>query len=266
VPDWKNVGKKAGKAYLTGGLSLAAEGRKKQKAAPPGSRHRQVDQAELAPRGAEDAAEPTTKDENQAAGQDFVAEIPPEETGDDEQAALRPDVEAAKARMRTRFGSRRELKKLDEYLWHDETVSRLAAGNLNGSLGLLVFTDRRLLFLFHGLIKQQHEDFPLDLISSVSMKSGLASATITVYAGGAKHEISSVYKDDARAITDEIRNRVATRGASAASLATPPSPVTPPEPRPDVLQQLKQLGELRDAGVITDQEFEEKKSELLKRL
>lgn len=34
----------------------------------------------------------------------------------------------------------------------------------------------------------------------------------------------------------------------------------------DVLGQLEQLGKLRDAGVLTDAEFESKKSELLDRL
>lgn len=35
---------------------------------------------------------------------------------------------------------------------------------------------------------------------------------------------------------------------------------------PDVLGQLEQLGKLRDAGVLTDAEFESKKAELLHRL
>ena len=34
----------------------------------------------------------------------------------------------------------------------------------------------------------------------------------------------------------------------------------------DVMQQLKQLGELRDAGVVTPEEFEAKKVEMLERI
>ena len=37
-------------------------------------------------------------------------------------------------------------------------------------------------------------------------------------------------------------------------------------PDPDVLEQLRKLGELRDAGVLTDAEFEAKKAELLGRI
>ena len=37
-------------------------------------------------------------------------------------------------------------------------------------------------------------------------------------------------------------------------------------PDPDVLEQLRKLGELRNAGVLTDAEFEAKKAELLGRI
>jgi hypothetical protein len=39
-----------------------------------------------------------------------------------------------------------------------------------------------------------------------------------------------------------------------------------PPPDPDVLEQLRKLGELREAGVLTDAEFETKKAELLGRI
>jgi hypothetical protein len=57
-------------------------------------------------------------------------------------------------------------------------------------------------------------------------------------------------------------------------IAVPPSqqpalaasrPGAPP-PDPDVLDQLRRLGELRKAGVLTDAEFEAKKADLLGRL
>jgi len=40
----------------------------------------------------------------------------------------------------------------------------------------------------------------------------------------------------------------------------------PATQQPDVLDQLRKLGELRDAGVLTTEEFESKKTELLGRL
>lgn len=54
---------------------------------------------------------------------------------------------------------------------------------------------------------------------------------------------------------------------------TPPPPVAPPAPAPapadntaSIVEQIKQLAGLRDAGAITADEFEAKKAELLKRI
>lgn len=45
----------------------------------------------------------------------------------------------------------------------------------------------------------------------------------------------------------------------------PPTATPAPEP-PDVFEQIRKLGELRDAGVLTEDEFNAKKSDLLGRL
>ncbi|MFG1815432.1 SHOCT domain-containing protein [Kribbella sp. NPDC049174] len=64
-----------------------------------------------------------------------------------------------------------------------------------------------------------------------------------------------------------VHNRVAARqqGAWAASTAAaPPRAVTSSGPdRSPVLRQLKELGELRDRGVLTDAEFEAEKAKIL---
>jgi hypothetical protein len=63
-----------------------------------------------------------------------------------------------------------------------------------------------------------------------------------------------------------VHNRVAARqqGAWAASTAAPPPPATTVgSDRSGVLQQLRELGELRDTGVLTDAEFEAEKAKIL---
>ena len=39
-------------------------------------------------------------------------------------------IEAAKAKMRIRFGAGREIKKLPQHLWDDDTVELLSSGNV----------------------------------------------------------------------------------------------------------------------------------------
>jgi len=43
-------------------------------------------------------------------------------------------------------------------------------------------------------------------------------------------------------------------------------PVAPPPVKSDIFQQIEKLAELHKSGVLTDEEFQNKKEELLKRL
>jgi hypothetical protein len=54
------------------------------------------------------------------------------------------------------------------------------------------------------------------------------------------------------------------RAAPASTAATAPQPAAAAQP--DVADQLRKLGDLRDAGILTDEEFTSKKTELLARL
>jgi len=73
-------------------------------------------------------------------------------------------------------------------------------------------------------------------------------------------------KERAQEIAGYVSKRISgdiTRPAAPAVAA--PAPAEAPA-GPSPIEQLKQLGELRDAGVLTDGEFEAKKAELLKRV
>jgi hypothetical protein len=58
-------------------------------------------------------------------------------------------------------------------------------------------------------------------------------------------------------------NRWAAEEAPQQAYADPPPAPAPAEEAPDPLAQLKQLGELRDAGVLTQEEFAIQKARIL---
>lgn len=120
---------------------------------------------------------------------------------------LRPDIAAARNQMRMKTGAGKEIKRLDSHLWEGERVERMAKG-IYGGIGLLVLTDRRLLFLFEGMMRKKSEDFPLDKISSVQWSSGFATGTLTIFASGNKTEIKSVNNDDGGELVAIIRSRL----------------------------------------------------------
>ena len=176
---------------------------------------------------------------------------------------LRPDIEAARARMRTKVGSGKETKRLVEHLWEDEQVERMASGTYGHGTGLLVLTDRRLLFLKEGM-KKQTEDFPLEKVSSVQWSSGLTMGTITIFASANKAEIKNVNKSDGKEMADHVRQRLSAPKPSTASTGGEQDAVA--STAMDVPDQIRKLGELRDSGMVTPEEFEAKKAELLARM
>jgi len=161
-----------------------------------------------------------------------------------------------------RWAVRRELQKLPSVLDEREDLVNLAQGNYDDKNGLVVVTARRVVFLEEGLaFRSRLEDFPYGRISSVQTEQSMLSGKLTIFASGNKAVIKNVYpKARAVEIGDYVRGRLAGEADAARS-----APSTAP-PSPDVYEQLRKLGELRDAGVLTALEFEEKKAVLLARL
>ncbi|MFC4912601.1 PH domain-containing protein [Actinomadura gamaensis] len=183
------------------------------------------------------------------------------------------------------LGAKREIRRLAEYLWEGEVVRHMVSGTYAAGTGLVVLTDRRLLFVRDGWTSKTTEDFPLDKISSVQWHSGMLMGKLTVFASGNKADITNVGKQGGKIIADTIRERLASGPSyppqpptppAPAAMAQQPAPLAPPaapEPAPApavtgdaIFDALERLGKLRDAGVLTVDEFEAKKKDLLDRL
>lgn len=167
---------------------------------------------------------------------------------------LRPDIQTARDRMSQRAGSGREIKKLAEYLWGGERVSHLASGSYGGGMGLVVLTDRRMLFLKDGWTSQTTENFPFDKISSVQWSGGMMMGKVIIFASGNKAEIAQVPKADGKAVVDAVNNII----AGAPSAAAQPVQVPPQQAPVDPLAQVPSfelVKALRTRGVLGDQEF-----------
>jgi hypothetical protein len=176
-------------------------------------------------------------------------------------------IEAAVGRMSLKLGARNEIKHLLEYLEPEETVLEMASGEFTKRSGLLVLTDRRIIFLFHGIVNRRLEEFRLATVSAISSSGSLTQTSINLTVPGATATIHSIPRKDGARMINSIRS------ALTGTLAPPSHPAlpaaTPAEAtssQPDVLGQLKQLAELRDAGIVSAEEFEAKKAELLGRL
>jgi hypothetical protein len=180
---------------------------------------------------------------------------------------LRADIAAAMNKMGSKVGAKRELKKLPDYLWEGETVERLSSGYYGGGTGLIAQTNQRLLFVKDGIMSRTTEDFPYSKISSIQWSSGMMMGKVTVFVSGNKAEITQVDKGAGKEMVDTVRARIANLvNTQAQAVETQAASAPTPPPDVDPIEQLKKLGELHQAGVLTSEEFEAKKAEMLRRL
>lgn len=85
------------------------------------------------------------------------------------------------------FGSNREIRRLAaEYLHEDEVVLQIVTGSRmdQRGRGIVVATDRRILFVWDGWVYRENQDFPYDTITSVEYKTGIFFGILKVHGHG----------------------------------------------------------------------------------
>jgi PH (Pleckstrin Homology) domain-containing protein/putative oligomerization/nucleic acid binding protein len=157
-----------------------------------------------------------------------------------------------------KFMVRREIKKLPELLHEGEILSNVAQGRYEGKQGLVAVTDQRVLFVEEGVMRSRLEDFPYGRISTIQHEKSMMWGKVTIFASGNKAIIDNIApKDQASVIADFARARI----GEASAPSTQPVPTAPVADDP--MEKLRKLGELREAGVLTDEEFATQKAKIL---
>lgn len=144
-----------------------------------------------------------------------------------------------------------------------EAVKVVIPGNANDAI---VATDRRALVFDWGLMSKKLTTYDYRNVTGIELSTGPMTGTITIQAAGVTrgtgthgpNEMTVTRNgfDRAREGVTAIRHLIAESHAPAA--AAPAAP--------DVADQLRKLGELRDSGILTPEEFDAKKAELLARM
>ncbi|MFE4950159.1 DUF2510 domain-containing protein [Leifsonia sp. NPDC056665] len=137
---------------------------------------------------------------------------------------------------------------------------KITAGVLTGGLSLLATGVKG------G--KDAYEMLPINQVTSVSnRKDGMLYHLVEVQTAGGTVGFR-VNRDDAAAFRQAILNLMQTRAATPVSVQVSNAVTEPPAvtTTPDHVAQLHQLAQLRDAGILTDDEFASKKQEILSRI
>lgn len=159
----------------------------------------------------------------------------------------------------SKFFGHAEVKKLATVLTPTEHVVAIAIGSYEKTMGALILTTERLVFFDQAYRAQRTEEFALGAIQSLGVSKRPTGETINVAISGRRAEIAGIFHGEGDALVAAFREVREMRSASSI-------PPTPTDAQPDIVDRLRQLGELHMAGFLTDDEFSSKKAELLGRL
>jgi len=176
--------------------------------------------------------------------------------------AARTDIDAAVDRMGRTLGIKRELRGLEEKLDEGETVLDLGRVERNGHGCLLVVTPRRLLFLREGMIRNTVEEVPIRAITSVGAERKLANGRLLVTVANNAEVWPMTSATHCERVSQTIRQVIRQWQADGPAPIAQPSSSAPAQPV-DIVEQIRRLSELRDAGALTDEEFASAKRRLL---
>lgn len=179
------------------------------------------------------------------------------------QGGRMPSLEEVKLQLKTldatsSFLARKEISELPSILWEGENLRGAIQGNYHNRIGLLVATDRRLIFIDKGLVSLRVEDFPYDRITSIQYETGWLFGEITIFASGNRADIKQLDKAKTRPFAEMVRNHTTNRESKA-----PPPGAAAAEIPIDHISALERLGRLKNDGVITTVEFEAQKAKIL---
>lgn len=124
-------------------------------------------------------------------------------------------------------------------------------GGNQGRRGTLAVTDQRVFLQTKRVGGYDVQDFAYGLLSACNYATGAGSSTIELVMPGERARMTQVLKGEAKRIGPLIRSQMALAHAPAA----------PAQADSDPAAQLRKLAELRDAGLLTEEKFQAKRTE-----
>ena len=162
-----------------------------------------------------------------------------------------------------------EVKELPSILSANETLISVVEGFLKkihnrevGGWGLVILTDKRVLFYrksFIGTVTS--EEIPISRVSSVSFRKGMLSASLAVITSGNEALVEQCNKDEAKRFCDKIQRMISDPGA--APTVTTAAASAAPAAAPTQMEQLEKLFDMKQKGILTEDEFSVQKAKLL---
>jgi hypothetical protein len=162
----------------------------------------------------------------------------------------------------------KQMKQIDraaEVLQADEQVFDVTTGAIEVTRmgekttrnGAVLVTDRRVILYTKKLGGYEMNDHVYGLLTALDYKKGMMFGSVTLSAAGDRTHVSQIPKEDVERIAKAIRERMASTVQAGGPTAAPAAPAA------SAADEIRKLAELRDVGVLTEDEFNIKKQQLL---
>lgn len=152
------------------------------------------------------------------------------------------------------WGTKREIIDLEKLMQNGEEVKAISSGYYDGRTWLFACTDRRILALNKNfLIGGDQVEIPFKQINAITINSGFATSDVTIHTGFKHMIIKTITNKSAKRFVDVIHAEMAAYENKSKAPAMAVSGA----------DELRKYKSLLDEGIITQQEFEIKKKQLL---
>ena len=122
--------------------------------------------------------------------------------------------------------------------------------------GVFLVTEKRVVFFGKKLMGYDMESFPLSKVSAIEMSKGLMGKSIAMKMSGNDAKMKWIQKGNPEGVVNYVRENMGEK--VAAPVASTGSD--------DIPAQIQKLASLKDAGILTEEEFATKKAELLAKM
>lgn len=155
-------------------------------------------------------------------------------------------------------GYKRNLSKVVEHLEKGETIKSSvfgvyetkSMGSKTIKNGVFVVTEKRIVFFAKRFFGFDLESFPLKNISSIEKSKGMMGYSFVVHTSGNSFKMQWINKGDINGFYEYVTQNVGITPAYSAGTG-------------DIAEKIQKLIDLKEKGLISENEFTTKKSELL---
>jgi hypothetical protein len=119
--------------------------------------------------------------------------------------------------------------------------------------GVFLATSKRIVFFGKKMFGYDLEVFPYSNISSIEMGKGMMGHTISFFSSGNAVKMKWINSGDIPGFVNHVKGQLGKKSEGSSTVVQQAS----------AADELKKFAELRDLGILTDEEFNEKKKQLL---